>query len=139
MTAIQLELFATQARSPGIGHRRNPARQSTHIIVEPLDSTALCGTRDPLPHVLARFAHGYIIGWRMPMCPACVDSTLAAALPEQLCPHCLAGPGRWAGEYDRCYGCMANELGIDIHRDPVYYFGIPAHMLTRFLATRTPT
>lgn len=43
----------------------------THLVAEPGASKALCGVKDPLPRVWARWAQAHIDGHGMPVCPAC--------------------------------------------------------------------
>lgn len=89
----------------------------THVKAQPGDRLSLCGLKDPLPSVLARFVSAHKQGHGMKVCPLCAERMLAAEAEDALtCESCgqdadvvLNDGSTW------CINCdmTARELGYD--------------------------
>lgn len=50
----------------------------SHVIAHPGDTHSLCGVKNPLPVVAAKFVEAHVNGWGMVVCPACDEARSAA-------------------------------------------------------------
>jgi hypothetical protein len=46
-------------------------KRPCHVIAAPGDRRSLCGVKDPLPRVWARYVQAHIDGHQMLVCPEC--------------------------------------------------------------------
>jgi hypothetical protein len=46
----------------------------THIVANGGDKRSLCGVKDPVPVVGAKFVQAHVEGWGMEVCPECLVS-----------------------------------------------------------------
>lgn len=60
----------------------NRPRNATHIIAMPGDRRTLCGIKDAVPHVWAKFVQAHVDGWAMPVCPDCAAVNAGAGAPS---------------------------------------------------------
>lgn len=56
-----------------MSRRRTPTDTVTHVIVDSSDRRALCGRKDPMPVVLARFVQAHVDGYGLVLCQRCVE------------------------------------------------------------------
>ena len=54
------------------------ASTPTHLVAEAGDRYALCGVKDPLPVVLARYADRHVRGHGMVVCAGCAERQASA-------------------------------------------------------------
>lgn len=54
----------------------------THIVAEAGDRYSLCGVKNPLPVVVARFVEAHVKGWGMVVCHECAGEPAPQA-PQQ--------------------------------------------------------